>query len=76
MSAPYSLLPLLPLLPVITQMSEEPEEWVKSRKFCTFLHASSLADEDHQRLLVKDRQQLRHIEILPPTLPFLTLLRA
>ncbi len=49
---------------------------VKSRKFCKSLHASSLADEDHQRLLPKDRCQLGHVEILPPALPFFALLGA
>lgn len=49
---------------------------VKSRKFCTFLHAPPLAHKHHQGLLAKDRRQRAHVEILPPALPFLTLLRA
>ncbi len=48
---------------------------VKSPKFCKSLHARLSADERHQRLLAEDRRQFAHVEILPPTLPFLALFR-
>ncbi len=47
---------------------------VKFPKFCTFFHAPLFADESHQRLLSKRRNQFARVEILPPALPFLALL--